>query len=106
MTMKHTLIALTVSLTLVAGAWGQNKPAGVASTEPPPAATTAAAQQTLTPEQLGELGAKIEKTPDQATALLSAKGLNEKTFEQQIRKITEDPEASKRYAAAYEKAKA
>ena len=107
MIMKQTLIALTLSLTL-AGACGQNKPASVASTEPPPAAdqTTAEAQQTLTPEQLGELGAKIEKTPDQASALLSAQGLNEKSFEQQIRKITEDPEASKRYAAAYEKAKA
>jgi PBP1b-binding outer membrane lipoprotein LpoB len=105
MTMKHALIALMVSLTL-AGGCGQNKPASVASTEPAPAATTAAAKQALTPEQLGELGAKIEKTPDQASALLSAQGLDEKTFEQQIRKITEDPAASKRYAAAYEKAKA
>ena len=106
MTMKHALIALMVLLTF-AGGCGQNKPASVASTEPQPAAVTAdAKEQNWTPEQLGELGAKIEKTPDQASALLSAQGLNEKTFEQQIRKITEDPQASKRYAAAYEKARA
>jgi len=101
--MKRTLIALTV-LVVLAGGCKQKQTASVSSDSK--AVATTDAQQTLTPEQLGELGAKIEKTPDQAAALLSEHGLNEKTFEQQIRKITEDPEASKRYASAYEKAKA
>lgn len=100
--MKRALITMTVLLAL-AGGCKQNQTASVSS-EPNAVSTTEA--KTLTPEQLGELGAKIEKTPGQATTLLSEHGLNEKTFEQQIRKITEDPEASKRYAAAYEKAKA
>jgi nucleotide-binding universal stress UspA family protein len=103
--MKRSLITLTVLLAL-AGACQQKQTASVASSEPKAAATTDAMKQTLTPEQLGELGAKIEKSPDQAATLLSEHGLNEKTFEQQIRRVTEDPEASKRYAAAYEKAKA
>lgn len=102
--MKRTLIAMTVMLAL-AGGCKQNETASVSSSEPK-AVATAETKQALTPEELGALGAKIEKSPDQASALLSEHGLNEKTFEQQIRKITEDPEASKRYASAYEKAKA
>ncbi|MDP9190999.1 MAG: hypothetical protein M3P06_04770 [Acidobacteriota bacterium] len=101
--MKHTLIALTALLAL-AGGCKQQETASVSSETT--AAATTEAKQALTPEQLGELGAQIEKTPDQAASLLSEHGLNAKTFEQQIRKITEDPEASKRYASAYEKAKA
>lgn len=101
--MKRTLISLTVLLTL-AGGCKQKETASVSSDSK--AVATTEAKQTLTPEQLGELGAKIEKSPDQASVLLSEQGLTEKTFEQQIRKITEDPEASKRYASAYEKAKA
>lgn len=101
--MKRTLIALTVLLAL-AGGCKQKGTASVSSD--PKAVATTEPKHTLTPEQLGELGAKIEKSPDQAAALLGEHGLNEKTFEQEIRKITEDPEASKRYASAYEKAKA
>jgi PBP1b-binding outer membrane lipoprotein LpoB len=85
--MKRSLITLTV-LVALAGACQQKQTASVASSEPKAAVTTEEAKQTLTPEQLGELGAKIEKTPDQATTLLSQHGLNEKTFEQEIRKIT------------------
>ena len=32
--------------------------------------------------------------------------MTEKSFEVEIRKVTEDPEASKRYAAAYKKSSA
>lgn len=68
----------------------------------PPAVTA----QDLTPEQLGELGARISKNAAQAKQILGEHGLDEKSFEQKIRKVTEDPEASRRYAAAFEKAKA
>ena len=102
--MKRTLMTLTVLLAL-AGACKQKETASVSS-EPKSTVATTETKQALTPEELGELGAKIEKSPDQAQTLLSEHGLDEKSFEQQIRKITEDPEASKRYAAAYEKAKA
>lgn len=64
------------------------------------------AAQEMTPEQLGEIGARISKNASQAKQILSEHGLDEKTFEQKIRKVTEDPEASRRYAASFEKAKA
>jgi hypothetical protein len=100
--------ALTLSLLLLlalGGACNQKNEATTAeTTEAPPAATVA--EQQLTPEELGELGAQIKKTPERAGELLSAHGLNEKSFESQIRKVTEDPEASKRYAEAYKKASA
>ncbi len=68
--------------------------------------TQAASATPLTPEELGELGAKIRKTPDRAGELLRERGLTEKTFETQIRKVTEDPDASKRYAEAYKRTSA
>jgi len=58
----------------------------------------------MTPEQLGELGAQIKKEPSRAQELLSAHGLDDQSFEKEIRKITQDPVASKRYAAAYKNA--
>ena len=65
---------------------------------------TTVAQNTMTPEQLGELGAAIKKSPNDASKLLADRGLTEESFEQQVRKVAEDPAASKRYAAAYHKA--
>lgn len=70
------------------------------------AATDQVKSAELTPEQLGELGAKIKKNPDRAQELLTEQGLTETAFEAQIRKVTEDPDASKRYAEAYKKASA
>ena len=98
--------ALTLSLVmLLALACSQKKETtNVDANEARPAVTAAAHE--LTPEQLGELGAKIRKTPDRANELLSEHGLTQQTFESQIRKVTEDPEASKRYAEAYRKASA
>ena len=106
MTMRSTVaVSLMVLLALACG--GNDRRATDAQQTAQPqsqqvAATNAAA--TLTPEELGELGAQIRKTPDRANELLRNKGLDEKSFETEIRKVTEDPEASKRYAAAYKRA--
>ena len=100
--MKQMTIAFALLFVLIGACANEQEAARVETTQE----TTQQAGTELTPEQLGELGAKIEKSPDEATELLSEHGLNEESFEQEIRKITEDPEASKRYAAAYEKAKA
>lgn len=67
-------------------------------------AETTAGANSLTPEQLGELGARIRKEPARANELLTQRGLTEESFEQAIRNVTEDPEASKRYAESYRKA--
>jgi len=99
--------ALTISfIVLLALASGCNQQKDKAQAESGTAQVTAQAAVSVTPEQLGELGARIRKTPDRADQLLGEYGLNEKTFESEIRKVTEDPEASRRYAAAYKKASA
>ena len=69
-------------------------------------AATSVSQNNLTPEQLGELGAKIKKNPNDAQKLLTEQGLTQESFEKQIHQVAQDPDASKRYAAAYKKAKA
>jgi hypothetical protein len=57
----------------------------------------------LTPEQLGELGASIHKHPSEGTKILSDHGMTQEQFERAIRQVSSDPEASKRYAAAYKR---
>lgn len=58
----------------------------------------------LTPEDLGELGGTIHKNPSDAKRLLEEHGLTDEAFAAQVRKVAEDPAASKRYAAAYNRA--
>jgi hypothetical protein len=105
--MKNVLALSLVGLLAIAGGCKQ-KDAAVAETSTTAATTagttTTNAAEQLTPEELGELGAQIRKSPDKARELLSEHGLDEKSFESQIRKVTEDPDASKRYAEAYKKA--
>ena len=59
---------------------------------------------TLSPEDLGTLGAAIKKQPNNADKLLADKGLNEQSFAAAIRKVSENPDSAKRYTAAYKKA--
>jgi hypothetical protein len=102
--MRWTM-ALVLSLALVA--CGNDRQAGAKAAAGGAADTpSVAAAQELTPEQLGEIGARISKNASQAKQILGEHGLDEKSFEQKIRKVTEDPEASRRYAAAFEKTKA
>ena len=102
--MRNALTLTMVLLLALAGGCKQNE---VQTTEKSSAAVSAEASAVeLTPEQLGELGAQIRKSPDRAQELLGQHGLTEATFEAQIRKVTENPDASKRYAEAYKKASA
>jgi hypothetical protein len=97
---RSSIAALVLSAALVAcNQSGTNNQTSAAS----PAAPAVAASQDLTPEQLGQLGARISKNPSQSQQILGEHGLDAKSFEAKIRKVTEDPEASKRYAAAYQK---
>jgi hypothetical protein len=89
-------LALLLVLTLT-NACSERKE--VATTESP--ATTQKAA--LSPEELGTLGAQIHNSPDRANELLSEHGLDEVSFEKAIRDVTENAEASKRYAEAYRK---
>jgi ABC-type glycerol-3-phosphate transport system substrate-binding protein len=100
--MMRTAISLLLSLTLVAACGGREKTASTAT----PAQASASAAVNLTPEQLGELGAQIQKNPDRAQELLKHHGFTPESFEVAIRKVTENPDASRRYAAAYRRASA
>ena len=100
--MKRTLSILCLALTLAA-CQQQSRTESPSATA---AAPTAAAGQQLTPEQLGALGAAIRKEPHRADELLQRHGLTRATFEKQIRDVTENADASRRYAEAYRKASA
>ncbi|HEX8620182.1 MAG TPA: hypothetical protein VF911_21565 [Thermoanaerobaculia bacterium] len=92
-----TLLALTALLAGCDGRRPEEANAPQPSTAPP-------AKSTLTPEQLGALGAAIRKEPGRGDELLAEHGLTRATFEQAIRDVTENADASRRYAAAYRKA--
>jgi hypothetical protein len=98
--MQRLLIA-TIALTLSLTACQNDK--RVADSAAPAGQPAAATQQqaSLTPEQLGELGAKIRQSPDNAQQLLAQHNLTAESFEAQIRAVTENAEASKRYSASY-----
>ena len=102
----RSILSMTLAASvLLAGACAKsNTPDPVAESGAPVAGNTAEAE--LTPEQLGELAASIEKEPDRASEILTERGLSDAEFEVEIRKVSENPEASKRYADAYKKAKA
>lgn len=103
MNMRSTLAMSLVALLALAGCGAKDQQTAVTNDE---SSMETQASANLSPEELGELGAQIRKTPDRANEILRARGLTEKTFETEIREVTEDPEASKRYAAAYKKASA
>ncbi len=103
--MRKTAIAIaTLTLTLT---FGCNQRSTSSASAPATSNTEkSVAQVNMTPEELGELGAEIKKHPADANKLLTEKGLTEQSFEHAIRKVSESPEESKRYAAAYKKASA
>ena len=102
--MRTSAAALALISILALGACQQSSTDNAAAPTAP-AATQQASTAQLTPEELGELGAKIEKTPASAQQLLAERGLTEVTFEQEIRKVSSDPEASRRYRDAYSKSR-
>lgn len=99
---KISLIVAAVALVWMFGCNQSNKTASNAT--PDNNNASVAQQSNLSPEELGELGAKIKKNPGDAEKLLSEKGLTQQQFEQAVRKVAESPEQSKKYAEAYKKA--
>src|SRR2546423_9648325 len=103
--MKKALIAiaaLTLVLTFGCKDKSSTNSSSSASSQQPVATEQQA--QSLTPEQLGEIGAQIKKHPKDATKIPSDHGLTESSFEKQIRQVASDPAASRRYRDAYKKA--
>lgn len=107
--MKTTTISATAfaALLLVAGACQNRQTATNASASPQantPAPAASAAPGAASPEQLGALGAAIKRSPNDAHKLIQQQGLTEESFAAAVRKVSEDPAAAKRYAAAFKQA--
>jgi hypothetical protein len=99
--MRNSIVALTLLIAIAACKNNTTTPATSSTTSGNTAVT--ASVPSLTPEQLGELGASIHKHPTEGTKILSDRGLTQEQFERAIRQVSSDPEASKRYAAAYKR---
>lgn len=102
-----TMTAMAALLLLSVACKNQQQ---TASTTAPPsnqavsASATPSGTPATTPEQLGTLGAQIKKQPNDAHKLLADHGMTEESFAASIRKVSEDPAAAKRYAAAFKQA--
>jgi dihydroorotate dehydrogenase len=100
--MRKLLIPLTI-VTLVLAAGCKNNGSSTTASSGDSYASSAQ-PSSLTPEQLGQLGAQIKKTPNDADKILADHGLNEQSFAAAVRKVSENPADAKRYATAYKSA--
>ena len=96
---ERIVVVAAVSLLLAAGC--KNKSESAATTPASNPARATLQTSSVTPEQLGEIGAQIKRHPKEAKSILSDHGMTEESFERAIRQVSSDPAASKRYAAAY-----
>jgi hypothetical protein len=95
---RKTEMAIALAALLVAGGCKNQQQAANGTTP-----HAAVAKATLSPEELGELGAKIEHHPADARRILGERGLTDDAFAAQVRKVAEDPKASRRYKDAYKR---
>lgn len=109
--MRKQLTIIAAFLVVIAAGCKNNQQTATSNTTSQPYAKSTAPNlantaqaSTLSPEDLGTLGAEIKKQPNNADKLLADKGLNEQSFAAAIRKVSENPETAKRYTAAYKRA--
>jgi hypothetical protein len=96
-----TLFALTFAAALATGCHHDDASSTAATSS---SATSISSAATMSPEDLGKLGAEINKHPHDATKILGDHGMTRQSFETAIRKVSSSPAESKRYAAAYKSA--
>lgn len=89
--------ALILPILLVLGSACAEGGGGPASSQPATAAG-------LSAEELGVVGAEIRRSPERAAQILAERGLDEERFEEAIREVSSDPEASARYHHAFQQA--
>jgi hypothetical protein len=108
--MKKQLSILSALLMMCAASCRNDQTASTTATSASTTSNAASSSSatvnasSLSPEDLGNLGAQIKRQPNDADKLLAQHGLNPQSFAAAIRKVSEDPAASKRYTAAYKKA--
>lgn len=93
-----TMMVMIVSVALLAGCQGDRTLVSKIDSQ-----QQSSGAPVLTPEQLGEIGAQIKKDPENAKQILEKRGMDEAEFEKAVRDVTENPEASKKYAEAFKK---
>lgn len=96
--LKLVTTLMTISLLMLAGACDGDQDTATVELDQREEAVE------LSPEDLGELGARLEENPDQIEEILAEQGLTLETFEAAIRNVTENPGEAKRYAEAYRSA--
>lgn len=107
--MRRLLTSSAIVMLVLAAGCKNNNPSSTAASSGSYNATTTSAQSStpaasLSPEQLGTLGAQIKKQPNDADKILADHGLNEQQFAAAVRKVSENPADAKRYATAYKSA--
>jgi hypothetical protein len=102
--MRRLLIPSAIAMLVLAAGCRNNPSSTTASSGSDNTPASASAAASLTPEQLGTLGAQIKKQPNDADRILADHGLNEQQFAAAIRKVSENPADARRYAAAYKSA--
>jgi hypothetical protein len=102
------LLTSSAIVMLVLAAGCKNNPSSTAASSgsynAPTSAQSSAPAASLSPEQLGTLGAQIKKQPNDADKILADHGLNAQQFAAAVRKVSENPADAKRYATAYKSA--
>jgi hypothetical protein len=102
--MRTTWIAAGVLALLLLGGCKQKTSTETVATPTTTSSSSTTVVATMTPEELGKIGAEIKKTPAEAKRILAEHGLDEASFEKAIRRVSSNVEESRRYAAAYKKA--
>jgi hypothetical protein len=99
--MKHgfrwTSVAVVAVMSLSLGAVGCER----AATEHQAAGSAQRSVEDFAPEELGQLGARLEAQPEAADEILEAEGLTWEEFGQAVRDIAADAERAARYEEGY-----
>jgi hypothetical protein len=90
------LILMTLVIVAVSAACGPQEPR----------VTTATTAVVHSPEELGRIGAEINRSPERADEILSQNGLDAASFEQEVRKVSEQQDSAQRYSESFRQADA
>lgn len=93
--MTRYVRVVTMSALLIAGLTAM----GCGATGEDPEAAGAAAE--LSPEELGELGARLEQEPSRAEEILEEAGLSWEELESAVRAVSADADTARRYTEAF-----
>lgn len=98
---RATVASMALLLAATLGACGRSDDAGDPAAASSTAATGAEAAAGLSPEELGALGARLDREPERATDLLAAEGLSWEAYELAVRRVSADADQARLYSEAF-----